>query len=886
MNRSAVMTGLISIVLLFCTVPSGAAGEVNTPVQATLENGMRVVIIQNHLAPVVTTDIVYNVGSVDDTIAGIAHATEHMLFRGTDDLSSDQFANIATRIGAQYDAATTVSYTNYYFTVPASYLDVVLRIEADRMQHAAMRESDWTFERGAIEQEVQAHLSNPVYKAILPVDRVFFGDSPWGRDPVGTIAGFEKMHAADIAAFYHTWYHPNNATLLIVGDIDPQAALAAVRQLFGPIPQAPLPAHPPLPVNPIASTSLDETVDFPLPISIVAMRVPGSDDPQWPAIEVLFGALSSGRSEFADLMLRGKALAAVAFANAQRGGGVATFGSIALPGSDPATGVAQLRGVIDDYAKNGLPSDLILDTKQSLLASQAYLSASIPGEASQWAQSYAVLGRAPQSLFEALEAVSPDDVNRVFKTYIAGGSAVDAMLRANPKAAAAAPASMNAAENVRVTTTKDVALPAWTQPYFDAPLRAPRIDDPATIVRLKNGMTIAVREEHDSPAFVVYGHILNNTDLYEPKGKEGVGAMTSSLLIFGTTSYDYKAYQAAVEHVAAQISLGTDFSAQAPAAAFDKTIELLADGELHPAFAPQRFALVQADAVKAAAALEDRPEERAALARLYAMYPPGDPHRRHSTAHSLSAVTLDDVKRWYDFAYRPDLTTVAVVGDVTPDQVRAAFERYFGAWSAHGPAPSMAYPPIKGAAPKKSVTIASTTTTQADVSLTQPLRLRRGDRDAVVLQLANTMLSGEGTGSMLFRDVRSEHGFVYSIDSSLDVTDTGSTFALTFASDPKNVDRAQRAAAATIDRLRQYPPSVSDLTAAKAMLLSKYVVGLDSYSSVAGDLLRSTEDGIDANDVSRYYALVLATTPQDVMHAMKRWIDPAHFVRVLVVPAT
>lgn len=884
--KSIPALALTALLILSGITPAHAQDDA-APLLATLENGMHVVVIANHLAPVVTTSLLYDVGSYDDTIPGIAHATEHMMFRGTTDLSSDQFATIATRIGAEYDAETTTTYTQYYFTIPASYLDVVLRIEADRMQHAAMRESDWENERGAIEQEVNAHLSNPVLKAIQPINQAFFGDSSWGKDPVGTIAGFQKMHAADIAAFYHTWYHPSNATLVIVGDVDPQAALASVKTWFGGIPAAAVPAHPPLPLAPLVAKTLDERVDFPLPFSLVAMRVPGTDDPDYAATQVLFAALNSQRAALADLMLQGKALAALAVANASPGGGIATFVSLGLPGTDPKNGIADLHAIIAGYAKTGLPSDVVLDAKQGLLSSSAYEAASIPGQAQEWTSSQAVEGRTPAQTYAALASVTPDDVNRAFLKYIANGTAVDAALQANPQAAMANAAALaGGKENVQVTASDVVTLPAWTTQYFSAPLRAPRIDDRATIVRLSNGMTIAMQHEGTSPTFTVTGLVRSNADRYEPKGREGVAQIAASLLLFGTTTYDYKAYRAQLEAIAARVQLGTQMSAQARAQDFDRTIDLLADGELHPAFPPDRFALVQSDSVKAARALEDRPEEKAAIARLNALYPPGDPHRRHATSKSLAAVTLADVKRWYGFAYRPDLVTFAVVGDVTPQDVKTTFEKYFGAWKAHGPTPPMNYPPIRKSnhAPK-SVTIASTTAKQAQVTLTQTLRVRRGEADAVALDVANTMLSGEGTGSMLFRDVRKNHGYVYSIDSSLDVSDTGATFALTFASDPKNVDRAQSVAAATIERLRRVPPSAADLALAKAMLLSSYTVSLDSYDGIAQDLLDATEDGIDANDLGRYYAQVLATTPKDVQRAMQRWIDPARFTRVIVAPS-
>ncbi len=862
-----------------------SASPVSPVLDTTLANGLHVIIVPNHLAPVVTTSLVYNVGSNDDTIPGIAHATEHMMFRGTPGVSSDQFANIATRIGAEYDATTTSTITRYYFTIPSNYLDVVLRVEADRMQHASMRDTDWSNERGAIEQEVKSHLSNPMLGAMKQVNALFFGDSPWAADPVGTLAGFDKMRASDIAAFYHTWYHPNNALLVIAGEVDPAAALELVKSRFGDIAPATVPAHPPLPLKPLEGAALTQKIDFPIPITMITMRMPGTSDADYAATQVLFQALQSGRGSLADLMLQGKALFAVAQDSAFAQGGFGVFAAATLPGTDPKVAVANLQGVIDGYAKTGIPLELITDAKNGLLASRAYEGTSIPGSAEEWSTAQSIENRTPDQLYAALEAVTPADVNRVFTTYVVQGHSVTLSLLANPSAAMPSADSMNTKENVQVTASDAVRLPQWTDQYFSAQLRAPDVDAPATTLHLKNGMTIVVRPETSSPTFVVHGAIRNNTDLYEAKGREGVSAITSQLLAYGTTTYDFKSYRAQVEAIAAYVELGTSFYAQARLEDFDRTIALLADAQLHPAFATDQFALVSSNTVKSTRALEGRPEYRASIARLYAMYPPNDPHRRHSTSASLAAVTRSDVLKWYAFAYRPDLTTISVVGDVTPDQVRVSFEKYFGGWQSHGPTPSMAYPPVRHTQRTgTSTTIRSSTNKQADVTLTQAFGLRRGNRDVVALDLANTMLSGEGTGSMLFHDVRKQHGYAYSIDSSLNVSESGSTFVLTFASDPKNVNAAQNAASASLERLRKYPPSAADLALAKAMLLSSYTVSLDSYNGVARNLLTSAQDGLDANDVTRFYARVIATTPQDVQRAMDHWIDPKKFTRVIVAP--
>jgi len=137
--------------------------------------------------------------------------------------------------------------------------------------------------------------------------------------------------------------------------------------------------------------------------------------------------------------------------------------------------------------------------------------------------------------------------------------------------------------------------------------------------------------------------------------------------------------------------------------------------------------------------------------------------------------------------------------------------------------------------------VKSASAKQSSVTLTQAIALHRDDPDVVALQLANTILSGEGTGSLLFRSVREQKGYVYSIDSSFDVSRSGATFSIDFASDPKNVDHAQNAALAQIERMRREVLPVETLEQAKALLIARDIVALDTYGGVAADLREDIE---------------------------------------------
>ncbi len=226
--------GLASLILAAPISVAGAATE--TPfgpqtevVRSTLDNGLQVIIVRNELAPVVSISVNYLVGS-DEAPAGfpgLAHAQEHMMFRGGPGLTADQLANIGAVMGGDFNADTRESITQYLFTVPADDLSVALHVEALRMKAVDDSVQGWDQERGAIEQEVAQDMSDPAYVLYTQLRGVAFAGTPYAHDALGTRPSFDKTTAQMLKQFYGTWYGLANAAIMvIVGDVDPQQTLA------------------------------------------------------------------------------------------------------------------------------------------------------------------------------------------------------------------------------------------------------------------------------------------------------------------------------------------------------------------------------------------------------------------------------------------------------------------------------------------------------------------------------------------------------------------------------------------------------------------------------------------------------------------------------------
>ena len=232
----------LALLCVFCaavcgenTAHAGANGQ-SEVLRVTLANGLRVILVQNSLAPVVATSINYLVGSVEAPAGfpGMAHAQEHMMFRGSPGLSAEQLADIGTVLGGEFNANTRESLTQFQFTVPSQDLDVALHIEALRMRDVLDGQKDWDQERGAIEQEVAQDRSNPQYVLYAELREAMLWIALCARC-LGTRKSFDRTSAAMLKAFHDAWYGPNNAVLVVVGDMDPQATLEKIQALFGGI---------------------------------------------------------------------------------------------------------------------------------------------------------------------------------------------------------------------------------------------------------------------------------------------------------------------------------------------------------------------------------------------------------------------------------------------------------------------------------------------------------------------------------------------------------------------------------------------------------------------------------------------------------------------------
>ncbi|HJU26289.1 MAG TPA: pitrilysin family protein, partial [Rhodanobacteraceae bacterium] len=419
---------------LAADAPATSARQGNIT-RATLDNGLRVVIVRDTLAPMVTTQITYLAGSYEapDGFSGTAHALEHMMFRDSRGMTGAQLNEMTGKMGAENNAFTTNDATQYFFVAPAQYTDMLLRIESIRMRGAGLTDKDWDLEKGAIEQEVSRDISQPDYLAFEQAEELLYSGTGYAEDALGSRPSFDKTTGKVLQKFYNQWYVPNNAILVIVGDVDPGATLAKVKDLFGPIPKGMVPERSPVDLHSFGPRTIAKTTPDATGSVQYVYRMPGQQSKDYAAMQVLLDVLNNARSDLSELAAQGKVLSADAWSQPFVHGGIGVVEAGFPKGGDSKQTATDVDGVIDHLLKNGVSAELVEAAKRQEKAQCEFSKNSAMRLAESWSQALAWQGLdSPQQALDQILAVTPEDVDRVAREYLKPDQRVTVVLTPSP----------------------------------------------------------------------------------------------------------------------------------------------------------------------------------------------------------------------------------------------------------------------------------------------------------------------------------------------------------------------------------------------------------------------------------------------------------------------
>jgi len=444
MRLRAGLRGAAAILALAAIVPARAQLH-----EHTLDNGMKILVKEDHRAPVVVSMVWYRAGSVDETsgTTGVAHVLEHMMFKGTRALAPGQFSKTIARAGGRSNAFTSRDATAYHQQLHASRLSLVLELEADRMANLVLAEEEFAQEIKVVMEERRLRTEDQprslLYESLFAMA---YRQHPYRTPIIGWMDDLENMRVEDARAWYRAWYAPNNATLVVVGDVDAREVFEQARRWFGAIPAHGLPERR-TPVEPPQRGVRRAVLGAPaeLPHLLMGWHVPvvRALEEEWEpfALWILAAALDgSEAARLARTLVRESRVAVSASAGYDavgRGPGLFVLSAAPAPGRSLDELEAALREQLRAIAEQGLTARELERTKVQAVASEVFQRDSMFAQALEIGRTHNA-GLPPDSAgrhLRKLEEVTAAQVQAVARKYLVDDNLTVVTLKPQPLAA-------------------------------------------------------------------------------------------------------------------------------------------------------------------------------------------------------------------------------------------------------------------------------------------------------------------------------------------------------------------------------------------------------------------------------------------------------------------
>ena len=764
--------------------------------QFTLANGLRVIVHEDRKAPVVAVSIWYNVGSKDEPPGktGFAHLFEHLMFNGSENAPGDYFEPLQ-RIGAtDLNGTTWFDRTNYFQTVPKAAIETILFLESDRMGHllGAVTKEKLDNQRGVVQNEKRQSDNQP-YGLVeyAQLEALFPDGHPYRHSTIGSMADLDSASLADVKQWFRDRYGPNNAVLVLAGDIDAAEARPLVEKYFGDIPRGPAnkPAEAAVPTlpAPVNQVMKDRVATTRLYRDWV---VPGLLDPDTVPLEVgaaVLGGLASSRLD--NELVRKDQTAVRVSADVQ------LFHRISLfevqvdvkPGADAAAVAGRLAAIIADLIANGPTEDEVRRVATSHVAGRLKGLEQVGGfEGKAVALAEGSLYADDPDFYKkrllALSQATPDSVRAALQKWLTRPvyalSVVPGERDPYQEAAAKKGAGL-APRYYRAPAAGERPLAPLPAGYAKVDRsKLPEVGPIADLdfpdierATLSNGIRVAFARRSAVPVVLVSIQF-DAGYAADPKDRLGLQNLMATLLDEGTASLDSRELAEAQERLGADISIGasidrTTATLSALRPNLGASLDLLADIVKNPAFDPKEIERLRGQQLARIASELTQPTGialRTLPPLLYgAGHPYGVPFTGSGEAATVAAIGRDDIlaahRRWV----RPDNAEIFVVGDTSLAEITPLLEARFGGWAAPAEPKGVKSFAAAAPAPRPRIVLIDRPQSPQSMILAGALLPATGTDDLLTLLAANDVLGGSFL-SRLNMDLRETKGWAYGVE--------------------------------------------------------------------------------------------------------------------------
>lgn len=845
-------------------------------------NGFEVVCAPSRTAPVVAVDVWVKVGSAQerDHEAGLAHLTEHMLFKGTARRGPGELAREIEAVGGEINAYTSPDHTVYSVLLSSRYVRTGLDVLSDALFHSAFAPEELEKEKQVVLEEIRRGRDLPHHALSHALFSEAYGGHPYGKPVIGTEASVSSYTREDCLSFVRRWYVPGNMTLVLGGRTDWGALRAPVEALFAgrasgagarhhPLPRVPRPAgfRARLDGGTVEDTYFD-----------LAFPGPSALDPRIPAVDVLAALLGQGeasRLQHSVKLDRNLVRSVGAGCYAPNGPGMLYAGGTCdpalLPEAYEAVCEELFRLCHEPVARRELER-----AKENLEADFVYQRETAQGQAQKAGYFHVVLGdvAGETSYVEAVRATTPDDVRAAARRYFRVERGLLVVLQpagAVPEFTADAAGELTRRAERRV------------RPRAAAPRRA-RGTPETRVCLLAGGARLLVRVNPEVPLVAVRAALLGGSRR-ETKALAGAFHLLADGFVRGTKTRDVFALADAADGLGGQIEGFSGRNSFGLKAEFlskyvDDGLELFGDVLCHPLFPEEELAKAKEDVLGALRQRKDHPGSHAFRRFEEALYPT---HPLGTdvlgTPRSVARISSSDLAGLHARFARPAHLAVAVTGDVDPDAVEAFFAQALEPLRNNGTLPREPRPPEEPNAPVTTRVVLPVEQAHVVVGF---LGTTLTSLDRAALRVANSVLSGQG--GRLFRKLRDELGLAYSVGSAcIEGLDRG-YIAAHVATAPSRAEAARDRLLEEFTRLARGEVARGEVEEAKRKLVGGFELSLQENAFQAAQLALDEVYGLGHRALETYAAEILAVTRAEVIEAAQRYFAIDRHVCSLVEP--
>ncbi len=899
MRMKEIFSGLLVVVcLMSVNAIAQKNGDKLPPIkfeQFSLKNGLRVIMHRDTSTPIVAVNLWYHVGSKNEVVGrtGFAHLFEHMMFQGSKNYNDDYFRPLQ-EAGANINGSTNPDRTNYFEVVPSNFLELALFMEADRMGGLldAMTQEKLDNQRDVVKNERRQSYDNQPYGTAI--EKIFAqmhpADHPYNWTTIGSLTDLTAASMDDVKSFFRQYYVPNNASLVIAGDFDPKQARALVEKHFGPIPKGaditrPSPALPKITGE--TRKTYEDSVQLPRLYMVWQGSPTYSNDEA--ALDMLGSILSQGRgSRLQSNLVYGKQIAQDAgmFNYALEAGGMMIVQSTAKPGKTLDEIEKEIVAEIERIKAEPPTSEEVSRALNSIESGTIFGMQNVLGKADQM-NSYATFRGRPdyfQADLDRYRAVTPADVQRVAKSYLNGNRFVMSFVPRKEKAASQGSTAANrptSAGSKKSEDKKDYSanLP---KPTADPKLVLPTIQKH----KLSNGLNVWFVRHSELP-IVSMNMVVNSGSAGDPQNRAGLASMTARLMDDGTKTRSAVEIANQLQSIGANLNTGSGWdsanvSIQTLTKNLDKALDLYSDVIVNPSFPAEEIETVRRRDLVGLLQRKDNANAIANVVYNTLIYGKNHPYGKATGGDesSIKAIARTDIETFYSSNYRPNYSTLIVVGDTDAKTLLPKLERAFSNWKA-GDSTEMKIPENVVFDRPGIYIVDKPGAAQSVVTIGQ-VGVARSNPDYFPLTVMNSILGGQFS-ARLNMNLREDKGYTYGARSG---------YSLRRGAGPFDAS-AQVQTAVTKESVSEFmkelngirggiPITDKELDYNKQSLIRRYPAGFETVGQISNQLSNLVVYGLPDSYFNDYIAKVNAVTLADVNRVANQHLDPSKMA-ILVV---